>query len=105
MTLAQRKRVEVARALATQPKLLLLDEVLAGLNSREVVEVLPFVEEVRKRGVTILMIEHLVDALTSVSDRVTVLDRGAVIATGSPGAVLSDPAVVSAYLGEEKADA
>lgn len=104
LTLAQRKRVEVARALATDPKLLLLDEVLAGLNSREVVEVLPFVDGVRQRGVSILMIEHLVDALTSVSDRVTVLDRGAVIATGIPDVVLKDPAVVSAYLGEEKTD-
>lgn len=102
LTLAQRKRVEVARALATEPRVLLLDEVLAGLNSREVVDVLPFVDEVRQRGVSILMIEHLVAALTSVSDRVMVLDQGALIAEGTADVVLKDPAVVSAYLGEEK---
>lgn len=105
LTLAQRKRVEVARALATEPRLLLLDEVLAGLNSREVVDVLPFVHEVRRRGVSILMIEHLVAALTSVSDRLVVLDRGALIAEGTSDVVLKDPAVVTAYLGEEKHDA
>ena len=104
LTLAQRKRVEVARALATEPRLLLLDEVLAGLNSREVIDVLPFVEEVRRRGVSILMIEHLVAALTSVSDRLVVLDRGVLIAEGTSDLVLKDPAVVTAYLGEEKHD-
>ncbi len=101
LTLAQRKRVEVARALATKPRLLLLDEVLAGLNSREVKDVLPFVTDVRSRGVSILMIEHLVSALTSVSDRVMVLDRGSLIAEGLAVDVLSNPAVVTAYLGEE----
>lgn len=105
LTLAQRKRVEVARALATEPKLLLLDEVLAGLNSREVVNVLPFIQQVRDRGVSILMIEHLVSALVSVSDRVMVLDRGALIAQGQADSVLNDPAVITAYLGEEPEDA
>lgn len=104
LTLAQRKRVEVARALATEPKLLLLDEVLAGLNTREVADVLPFVTEVRARGVSILMIEHLVAALTSVSDRVMVLDRGNLIAEGLADDVLRDPAVITAYLGEEEVD-
>jgi branched-chain amino acid transport system ATP-binding protein len=105
LTLAQRKRVEVARALATDPRVLLLDEVLAGLNSQEIVGVLPFVGEVRKRGVSILMIEHLVSALTSVSDRVIALDRGALIAEGTSDVVLKDPAVITAYLGEEYHDA
>lgn len=105
LTLAQRKRVEVARALATEPKLLLLDEVLAGLNSREVVNVLPFIQQVRDRGVSILMIEHLVSALVSVSDRVMVLDRGELIAQGHADSVLKNPAVITAYLGEEPQDA
>jgi branched-chain amino acid transport system ATP-binding protein len=101
LTLVQRKRIEVARALATEPKVLLLDEVLAGLNSREVLDVLPFVTDVRSRGVSIIMIEHLVQALTAVSDRVVVLDRGTLIAQGRSEDVLKDPAVITAYLGEE----
>lgn len=101
LTLVQRKRVEVARALATEPRVLLLDEVLAGLNTREVVDVLPFITEVRERGVSIIMIEHLVKALTSVSDRIIVLDRGALLAQGKSEDVLKDPAVITAYLGED----
>lgn len=100
LTLAQRKRVEVARALATDPKLLLLDEVLAGLNSNEVTRVLPFVKRVRDRGVAILMIEHIVSAVMEVSDRMMVLDRGQTIAEGDPETVIKDPQVVQAYLGE-----
>lgn len=102
LTLAQRKRVEVARALATEPKLLLLDEVLAGLNSREVIDVLPFVTTVRDRGVSILMIEHIVSAVMEVSNRMMVLDHGKVLAVGDPQTVIKDPKVIEAYLGSEE---
>ncbi|MGP9783140.1 ABC transporter ATP-binding protein [Glutamicibacter sp. AOP12-B1-11] len=102
LTLAQRKRVEVARALATEPKLLLLDEVLAGLNSREVIDVLPFVTTVRDRGVSILMIEHIVSAVMEVSDRMMVLDHGKVLAVGDPQTVIKDPKVIEAYLGSDE---
>lgn len=98
---AYRKRLEVARALATEPKLLLLDEVLAGLNSMEVSEALPLIHRIRERGVTILMIEHIMAALMSVSDRVLVLEQGELIAEGTPKEVTANPRVIKAYLGEE----
>jgi branched-chain amino acid transport system ATP-binding protein len=97
---AYRKRLEVARALATEPKLLLLDEVLAGLNSREVSEALPLIHRIRERGVTIFMIEHIMTALMSVSDRVLVLEQGELIAEGTPKEVTENPRVIKAYLGE-----
>jgi branched-chain amino acid transport system ATP-binding protein len=101
LTLAQRKRIEVARALATKPKLLLLDEVLAGLNPSEVAENLPLIRQVRDSGVTILFIEHLMDAMMAISERVLVMDQGALIACGTPDEVTSDQCVITAYLGEE----
>jgi branched-chain amino acid transport system ATP-binding protein len=102
LTLAQRKRIEVARALATKPKLLLLDEVLAGLNPTEVSENLPIIRQIHRQGITILIIEHLMDALMSVSQRVLVMDQGALIASGTPSEVTSDACVIKAYLGEEE---
>ncbi|MEJ7815942.1 MAG: ABC transporter ATP-binding protein [Rubrobacter sp.] len=105
LTLSQRKRLEVARALATKPKVLLLDEVLAGLNPAEVRDALPLVRQVRESGVTVLIIEHLMAALMSVSERVLVLDQGRLIASGTPDEVANDPGVINAYLGDEDASA
>lgn len=101
LTLAQRKRIEVARALATKPKVLLLDEVLAGLNPAEVIENLPLIKHVRDTGVTILFIEHIMDAVMAVSERVLVMDQGTLIAEGTPGEVANNECVIKAYLGEE----
>jgi branched-chain amino acid transport system ATP-binding protein len=101
LTLAYRKRIEVARALATRPKLLMLDEVLAGLNPTEISENLPIIRQVHERGVTIFIIEHLMDALMAVSQRVLVMDQGVLIANGSPQEVTSNECVIKAYLGEE----
>jgi len=105
LTLVQRKRIEVARALATGPKLLLLDEVLAGLNPTEVAENLPLIGRLRNSGLTILFIEHIMDALMAVSERVLVMDQGSLICSGTPEQVTSDACVIKAYLGEEVSDA
>ena len=103
ITVAQRKRLEIARALATQPRLLMLDEVLAGLNPVEVAESLPLIRQIRDSGVTIFMIEHVMAALMSVSERVLVMDEGNLIATGTPDEIVANSRVIEAYLGEEEA--
>ena len=98
-----RKRLEFAKALAMQPKLLLLDEVMAGLNSVEVGEVVELIKKIRQTGMTILVIEHVMKAIRSLSDRLLVLHHGQQIAEGAPDQVLSDPRVVEAYLGKRRA--
>jgi len=101
LTYAQRKRLEVARAMATKPKILLLDEVLAGLNPVEAAGALPLIRQIRDDGTTIFIIEHVMAALMSLSDRVLVMDQGRLIASGTPSEVTANPRVIKAYLGEE----
>lgn len=101
LTLEQWKRLEIARALATSPSLLLLDEVLAGLNATEVTESLHLIKKIRGQGVTILMVEHVMQAIMALSDRIIVLDYGEKISEGLPDQVTRDEKVIKAYLGED----
>jgi len=100
LTGAGRKRLELARALATEPALLLLDEVLAGLNPSELVAMVPTIRAITERGITILMIEHVMQAVMSLAQHVYVLAEGRILTAGSPQEVVGDARVIEAYLGQ-----
>jgi branched-chain amino acid transport system ATP-binding protein len=100
LTVAGRKRVELAKALATEPKLMLLDEVMAGLTPSEVTGMIEVLGRVKDAGVTMVIVEHVMQVIMNLSDRIYVLHHGEAIAEGSPKAITSDPRVMEAYLGE-----
>ncbi|MGQ0664805.1 MAG: ABC transporter ATP-binding protein [Pseudomonadota bacterium] len=105
LTLAERKRLEVARAVATQPTLLLLDEVMAGLRPAEVEQAIALIRRLRDQGITVILVEHLIRAVLALAERMYVLHHGSLIAEGAPTEVIHRPEVVSAYFGTASPDA
>jgi branched-chain amino acid transport system ATP-binding protein len=104
LNVPERKRMELARALAMRPSVLFLDEVMAGLNPAEIDEAVGLIKQIRDRGITLVVIEHVMQAIRNLSDRIMVLYHGEKLTEGSPEAVLNNPAVVSAYLGRRYAE-
>lgn len=105
VTISDRKRLELARALAMEPDLLLLDEVMAGLNHRETDDIMHLIQEINRTGITILVIEHVMRAIMGISHSIVVLHHGKLIATGTPQEIANDDRVIEAYLGERYAAA
>lgn len=101
LTISGKKRLEIARALATRPQMILLDEVMAGLNLPEVHRLLDLIRKLREGGMTVLLVEHNIEAVLNVADRIVVLDQGQKIADGPPREVLAEKRVISAYLGDD----
>jgi branched-chain amino acid transport system ATP-binding protein len=101
LTIADRKRLEIGRALATHPQLILLDEVMAGLTSVETMGVVEMIRQIRQKNITVLLIEHIMQAIMNLSDRIIVIHHGQKISEGDPKAVANDERVIKAYLGDE----
>lgn len=101
LPIASRKRLEIARALATEPQLLLLDETAAGLNPTELEEAIALIRKIRDSGITIIIVEHIMKVIMTISDRILAINHGMVIAEGSPAEVADDSEVISAYFGED----
>ncbi len=101
LTLSDRKRLELAKALATRPKLLLIDEMMAGLNLTETEEAIKIIKNIRDSGITLMVVEHVMRAVLRISDRIMVLNAGGKIADGAPREILKDKGVIEAYLGKE----
>ena len=101
LTLADQKRIELARTMATQPKLVLLDEVMAGLNPTEMEEALDLIRKLQQKGLTLIVVEHVMQAIMNLSHRIAVFDSGGLIADGSPDEIVRNERVIEAYLGKE----